>query len=48
MDTDHDGTLNYKEIKAAEGLLRNQFKLGDKWEEVMKKCDLDGDGNIDF
>jgi len=47
MDTDNDGALTYKEIQAAEKTLKS-FKIGGKWQDIMKQCDLDGDGKIDF
>jgi len=47
MDVDNDGTLSLDEIKAAEKKL-GLMKLGNKWKDVLKKCDLDGDGKIDF
>ena len=47
MDLDNDGTLSIDEIKAAEKNLQG-FKLGNKWNDVLKNCDLDGDGKIDF
>jgi Ca2+-binding EF-hand superfamily protein len=46
MDVDKDGSLSYQEIMGAEKQLKT--KLGGKWKEVMKQCDLDGDGKIDF
>ena len=47
MDTDKDGTLSIEEIKAAEATLKT-LKLGSKWNDVLSKCDLDGDGEIDY
>ena len=47
MDLDNDGSLTYKEIIAAEKTLK-EFKIGGKWQDIIKKCDLDGDGKIDF
>lgn len=48
FDLDNDGHLTKEEFKAAEKKLKVAEKLGDKWEEVLQKCDLDGDGKIDF
>ena len=42
-----DGSLSYKEIMASESILK-KLKLGNKWQDVMRQCDLDGDGKIDF
>ena len=47
MDTNQDGTLSLDEIKQAESKLKS-FKIGGKWQDVLKQCDLDGDGKIDF
>lgn len=47
MDTDNDGSLTTKEIMAAEKTLKT-FKIGGKWQDIIKQCDLDGDGKIDF
>lgn len=48
MDTDNDGHLSIVELEAAKDQVHS-LKLGDtKWIEVLKKCDLDGDGKIDF
>ena len=32
----------------AEKSVKGAIKLGNKWEEVLQNCDLDGDGKIDF
>ena len=45
MDKNNDGTLTLDEIKAAN---KKRFNFGDKWEAVMQKIDLDGNGKIDF
>ena len=48
MDTDMDGSLSLQEIEAAQGKLKKLgIKLG-KYQDIMKQCDLDGDGKIDF
>ena len=48
MDTDNDGHLTIAELEAARSQVHS-LKLGDtKWIEVLKNCDLDGDGKIDF
>ena len=48
MDTDMDGSLSLQEIEAAQGKLKKLgIKLG-KYQYIMKQCDLDGDGKIDF
>ena len=47
MDTNQDGTLSMEEIKEAESKLKG-LKIGNKWQDVLKQCDLDGDGKIDF
>jgi len=47
MDINKDGTLSIEEIQAAEKQLK-ALKLGSKWKEILYKCDLDGDGQIDY
>lgn len=47
IDQNNDGKLSVDEIKQAEKETK-QFKLGAKWEDVLKECDLNGDGFIDF
>jgi calcium-dependent protein kinase len=47
MNTKNDGHLSLKEIEEAEGKILG-FELGSKWSDVLKNCDLDGDGRIDF
>lgn len=48
MDTDNDGHLTIAELEAAKDQVHS-LKLGEtKWIDVLKKCDLDGDGKIDF
>ena len=48
IDKDMDGSLSYKEIEAAEKTLKGELKIQGKWKDIMKQCDLDGDGKIDF
>jgi len=49
MDTNKDGTLSLEEIQQAGAQLGKHFGDGNgKWEKVLKTCDLDGDGKIDF
>ena len=49
IDTNKDGHLSLEEIKQAGALLGKHFGEGNnKWEQVLKTCDLDGDGKIDF
>ena len=47
LDKDNNGYLSVDEIKSSEYELTG-FGLGDKWSTVLKKCDLNGDGKIDF
>ena len=48
MDTDNDGHLTLSELESAKDQV-SSLKLGEtKWIDVLKKCDLDGDGKIDF
>ena len=47
LDKENDGYLSLAEIKSSEYELTG-FGLGDKWSGVLKKCDLNGDGKIDF
>ena len=48
MDIDGDGHISKDEFIAAEKKVKGAIKLGDKWDDIMKNCDLDGDGNMDF
>lgn len=48
MDADGDGHISKDEFIAAEKKVKGAIKLGDKWDDIMKNCDLDGDGKIDF
>jgi hypothetical protein len=48
MDTDNDGHLTIAELEAAKDQVSSLKLGGTKWIEVLKKCDLDGDGKIDF
>ena len=48
MDIDGDGHISKDEFIAAEKKVKGAIKLGDKWDDIMKNCDLDGDGKIDF
>lgn len=48
IDTDHDGSLSKEEIQKAGSLLGSTFDNDGKWETILTKCDLDGDGKIDF
>jgi Ca2+-binding EF-hand superfamily protein len=48
IDTDHDGCLSKEEIQKAGALLGNTFNNDGNWESIISKCDLDGDGKIDF
>lgn len=48
MDSDGDGSLSYNEIQAAEKELKEFGLKFSKWQDVLKQCDLDGDGRIDF
>jgi calcium-dependent protein kinase len=48
MDVDGDGHISKEEFIAAEKKVKGAIKLGDKWDDIMKNCDLDGDGKIDF
>ena len=46
IDTNNDGGLSEKELKAASTKLKRlNFS---QWKDVLQKCDLDGDGQIDF
>jgi len=48
MDTNKDGTLSVEEFKAAEKKIPG-FALGkNKWEQIVRDSDLDGNGSIDF
>ena len=43
MDTDNDGIITLQDIENnKEGL--NDFDLGQKWENILRKCDLRGNG----
>jgi Ca2+-binding EF-hand superfamily protein len=48
LDTDNDGHISKEEFIAAEKKIKGASRLGNKWEEVIYNCDLDGDGKIDF
>lgn len=47
IDTNMDGRLSYKELKAAQARLKS-FSISRKWDQVLRQCDQDGDGVIDF
>ena len=46
LDKNNDGFLTYKEIKEADKNI--SFGLGDKWKDVLIKCDTDRNGKISF
>lgn len=48
MDTDKDGSLSKEEIERASTKLGENFGTDTRWEAIINKCDLDGDGRIDF
>lgn len=49
MDQDNNGVLTLKELENARETI-SSLKLGqpNEFKAIMKKCDLDGDGKIDF
>lgn len=48
IDTDNDGSLSKEEIEKAGALTKGAFGADSKWETILSKCDLDGNGKIDF
>ena len=52
IDTDNDGSISFNEIINAENSLLkhggNKIKNADKWTEILRSADLDGNGRIDF
>ena len=47
LDANNDGHISTTEIRTQEKELR-EAALGREWKEVLKQCDLDGDGKMDF
>jgi Ca2+-binding EF-hand superfamily protein len=48
LDADGDGHISKEEFIAAEKKMKGGIRLGNKWEDVLANCDLDGDGKIDY
>lgn len=46
FDIDNDGKINIQELLQAEKALN--AGLNYKWKEIVIKCDLDGDGALDY
>ena len=47
IDKNNDGFLSYKEIEEADNKFAS-FGLGDKWKDILIKCDTNRDGKISF
>ena len=47
LDLDKDGTISLEEVQAYEEKMKD-LNLKGKWKDILKKCDLDGDGKVDF
>lgn len=48
IDKNNDGTLTVDEFKLAQKSIPGLKIKQNKWEDVLKECDLDGNGSIDF
>jgi calmodulin len=44
IDTNHDGVITYEDLQQ----VKSKKISGERWIQIFRECDLDGDGRIDF